>query len=116
MAKSVREPSSISERPDSRSTDRKIKNESFDVFLCHNNKDKPLVRRIANRLERYGLKSWLDEQNLRPGLPFQDGLEKAMRSTRAAAIFHGSHGLGSWQPYEIRVCLSLMMERGQPVV
>ena len=90
--------------------------ETFDVFLSHNSKDKPLVRRIAKRLEKYGLTPWLDEKDLRPGLPFQDGLEEAMRSTRAAAVFLGGHGLGSWQRPEVRACLSLMVERGQPVI
>jgi len=90
--------------------------ESFDVFLSHNSKDKPLVRKIAKRLEKYGLTPWLDEKDLRPGFPFQDGLEEAMRSTRAAAVFVGGHGLGSWQRPEIRACLNLMVERSQPVI
>jgi len=95
---------------------RTNESESFDAFLSHNKKDKPLVRRIAKRLERRGLTSWLDEKNLRPGFPFQDGLEKAMRSTRAVVVFLGGHGLGKWQQAEIRVGMSLMMERDQPVI
>lgn len=87
-----------------------------DCFLSHNHKDKPLVRRIAKRLEKYGLKPWLDEEELRPGFPFQDGLQEAMRSTRAAMVFLSGHGVGPWQRQEIRVLLSLMIESGRPVI
>jgi formylglycine-generating enzyme required for sulfatase activity len=88
----------------------------FHVFLSHNSKDKPLVREIAARLVAAGLKPWLDVDELRPGLPWQDGLEQAMGTTGAAAVFVGGHGVGSWQKPEIRVCLSQMVERGQPVI
>ncbi|HEX3528731.1 MAG TPA: protein kinase [Thermoanaerobaculia bacterium] len=88
----------------------------FHVFLSHNTKDKPLVRKIAERLAAAGLRPWLDVDELRPGLPWQDGLEEAMRTTGAAAVFVGGHGVGSWQKPEIRVCLSQMVERGQPVI
>jgi len=89
---------------------------AFHVFLSHNSKDKPLVREIAARLVSAGLKPWLDVDELRPGLPWQDGLEEAMRTTGAAAVFLGGHGVGSWQKPEIRVCLSQMVESGQPVI
>jgi eukaryotic-like serine/threonine-protein kinase len=88
----------------------------FHVFLSHNSKDKPLVREIAARLAAAGLNPWLDVDELRPGLPWQDGLEQAMSTTGAAAVFVGGHGVGSWQKPEIRVCLSQMVERGQPVI
>lgn len=33
----------------------------YDVFLSHNSKDKPRVRRLAERLEKAGLRVWFDE-------------------------------------------------------
>lgn len=35
----------------------------FDVFLSHNAKDKPRVRRLANRLKQAGLRVWFDQWN-----------------------------------------------------
>jgi hypothetical protein len=32
---------------------------SFDVFLSHNNRDKPAVERIAEQLKHAGLEPWL---------------------------------------------------------
>jgi len=43
----------------------------FDVFLCHNSKDKPTVRRLATLLSERGVRPWLDEDELRPGVPWQ---------------------------------------------
>lgn len=39
----------------------------FDVFLSHNSKDKPRVRRLAERLKQAGLRVWFDEWNLQSG-------------------------------------------------
>lgn len=40
-------------------------NFSYDVFLSHNSKDKPRVRRLAERLKRAGSHVWFDEQNIK---------------------------------------------------
>src|ERR1041384_1929806 len=39
----------------------------YDVFLSHNAKDKPRVRRLAERLRIAGLRVWFDEWNIRSG-------------------------------------------------
>ena len=41
--------------------------ETFDVFLCHNSEDKPVVREIAQKLAEKGIKPWLDEADIRGG-------------------------------------------------
>jgi hypothetical protein len=103
-------------RPQESEKGGKEKPTRFDAFLSHNSQDKPVVREIAKRLREYGLNPWLDVEELRPGLPWQDGLEEAMRTTRAAAVFLAGNGLGSWQVPEIRVCLSRMVKNRQPVI
>ena len=51
----------------------------YDVFLSHNAKDKPRVRRLAERLKQAGLRVWFDEWNVRSGdiiaLKVDEGLE-----------------------------------------
>ncbi|NEP20038.1 MAG: TIR domain-containing protein, partial [Leptolyngbya sp. SIO4C1] len=49
----------------------------FDVFLAHNSKDKPFVRLIAEELKRFGLKPWIDEEEILPGQYFQDAIQDA---------------------------------------
>ena len=50
----------------------------YDVFLSHNSKDKPRVRRLAERL-----RVWFDEWIVKPGddiyLAIDRGLEAARR-------------------------------------
>lgn len=53
----------------------------YDVFLSHNSKDKPRVRRLAERLKQAGLRVWFDEWNVRSGdiiaLKVDEGLEQS---------------------------------------
>ena len=39
----------------------------YDVFLSHSAKDKAVVRSLAERLRKDGLKVWFDEWVLKPG-------------------------------------------------
>jgi hypothetical protein len=88
----------------------------FDVFLCHNSKDKPEVREIAQQLQQKGIKPWLDEWELRPGLLWQPELERQIENIKAAAVFIGDSGLGPWQKTEINAFLRQFLERGCPVI
>jgi hypothetical protein len=54
----------------------------FDVFLCHNVADKPAVRALSQQLRGRGLRPWLDEHELRPGLPWQRVLRSRFRASR----------------------------------
>src|ERR1039458_3802188 len=55
----------------------------FDVFLSHSAKDKAVVRDVAARLQRDGVRVWLDEEQIKPGdsIPakIEAGLERAWR-------------------------------------
>ncbi|MEG3440421.1 toll/interleukin-1 receptor domain-containing protein, partial [Pannus brasiliensis CCIBt3594] len=88
----------------------------FHVFLCHNSKDKPEVKEIALELRSLGLKPWLDEWELRPGLSWQELLEEQIEYIHSAAVFIGSSGIGPWQNRELRAFLNEFVGRGCPVI
>ncbi len=88
----------------------------YDVFLSHNSKDKSVVREIAELLRGRGIVPWFDLDDLRPGVPWQDELEKAILAIPAAAVCVSNHGMGPWQRPEVRACLSQMVERERPVI
>lgn len=88
----------------------------FDVFLCHNSEDKSIVKSIGNKLKRRGLSPWLDEWELRPGLPWQELVEEQIGDIKSAAVFVGESGLGPWQKRELRGLLSEFVERNCPVI
>ncbi|MEH2009429.1 GUN4 domain-containing protein [Nostoc sp.] len=90
--------------------------DQYDVFLCHNSKDKPEVIEIAHELTRQGIKPWLDKWALRPGLAWQSLLEEQIENIKSAAVFVGSSGLGPWQSTEMRAFLNEFVERGCPVI
>ena len=92
------------------------KAEIFDVFLCHNSEDKPVVREIARKLTEKNIKPWLDEQEIRPGTSWQTALGLQIESIRSAAVFVGETGFGPWQNQEIQALLSQFVNRECPVI
>jgi WD40 repeat protein len=87
----------------------------FDVFLCHNWDDKPAVRELALQLRERGLRPWLDEWELRPGLPWQRVLEEQIQSMPAAAVIVGS-SMDPWQDQELAAFMRQFVRRRCPVI
>lgn len=94
----------------------KIETGDFDVFLCHNRADKVAVREVSERLRQYGILPWLDVEQLRPGLPWQEALEAEIKNIKTAAIFVGKNGIGPWQDKELAAFLREFVSRGCPVI
>ena len=89
--------------------------EEFDVFLCHNVDDKPAVRLLADQLCQRGLRPWLDERELSPGLLWQRRLEEQIERIPAAAVIVGSK-VGPWQNQELEAFLRQFIRRHCPVI
>jgi hypothetical protein len=89
---------------------------AFDVFLCHHGPDKPAVKRIGRLLLEHGIVPWLDEWELRPGLPWQRLLEEQIAAIKAAAVFVGAEGIGPWQRQELDTFLRQFVARACPVI
>lgn len=94
----------------------KIKINDFDVFLCHNTEDKTAVKEIGKQLKERGILPWLDEWELRPGLPWQQELENHIANIKSAAVFVGENGIGPWQYEEIKAFLREFVKRQCPVI
>jgi hypothetical protein len=90
--------------------------EKFDVFLCHNSKDKPAVIEVAEQLQRQGIVPWLDIWHLRPGFSWQRALEDQIDQIGAVAVFVGGSGFGPWQSQEIDAFLRAFVNRQCPVI
>ena len=88
----------------------------YDVFLCHHSADKPIVRAIAQQLREHGILAWLDADELRPGRPWQEELEKQICHIRSAAVFVGPSGIGQWQNEEMRSFLDEFIKRRCPII
>ena len=88
----------------------------FDVFLCHNSRDKDAVKKVGERLMDRGVLPWLDEWELRPGFPWQRVLEEQIPRIKSAAVFVGSSGRGPWQDQELHAFLRQFVKRSLPVI
>lgn len=88
----------------------------FDVFLCHNSVDKEAVRTLNSRLQEAGVRTWLDEEQLIPGMAWQVELEEQISAIGGAAVCVGGSGYGPWQSQELRAFLSEFVERGCRVI
>ena len=80
--------------------DQKAKWKDYDVFLCHDSKDKREVRWLADRLIDWGVLPWIDERAIGAGGLFVAEMEQALESIPAIAIIVGPHGPGCWQEME----------------
>ena len=89
---------------------------THDVFLCHNSEDKPVVKDIGRALKQRGIRPWLDEWELRPGLPWQRALEQQIEKIGSAAVFVGASGFGPWHQLEMEAFIRQFAKRGCPVI
>ena len=88
----------------------------YDVFLCHNSKDKPQVMAIGERLRERGILPWLDIWEIRPGSRWQQELRRVIRSVKTVAVFIGPGGAGPWQELEVESLLGEFAKRGKPII
>jgi GTPase SAR1 family protein len=94
----------------------KLEIKDFDVYLCHNDQDKSEVKGIGRQLKENGILPWLDEWELRPGLPWQRLLEEQIERIRSVAIFVGKDSTEPWRQMEVEAFLREFVERGCPVI
>jgi hypothetical protein len=88
----------------------------YDVFISYNRKDRDAVFSIIEQLELRGIRPWVDERELRPGLPWQRALEAQISRLKAAAVFVGEGGIGPWQELEQEAFLRQFVNRSAPVI
>ncbi|HUB38579.1 MAG TPA: TIR domain-containing protein [Streptosporangiaceae bacterium] len=87
----------------------------YDVFLSYNWRDKDAVRSIARQLRERGLRPWMDERQLRPGLAWQPELEEIIARVPAAAVVIGAQH-GPWQDKEMYAFIQQSVSRGCAIV
>jgi hypothetical protein len=57
------------------------KNKQLTIFLCHGSEDKSYVRDMYRRLSKYGIRPWLDEEDLLPGQDWDREIRKAVKAS-----------------------------------
>lgn len=67
----------------------------YDVFLSHNSKDKPRVRKLAERLKKAGLRVWFDEWNTQPGNIVAEKVYDGLNQSRVLVLCVSRNALAS---------------------
>lgn len=70
--------------------------ESFDVYLCYGEADRPLVKQVAGQLLEMNIVPWLDEWEVSSGENRHQELETHLPAIGAAVVFVGD-GLPPWE-------------------
>ena len=77
----------------------------FDVFLSHSAKDKAVVRELAARLQRDGVRVWLDEEQIKPGDSIPAKIEAGLEHSRVLVLCMSANAFGSdWAQLEAGTC------------
>jgi hypothetical protein len=84
----------------------------YDVFLCHNREEKPIVKDIADALQlESGVLFFLDEYSIPASVEFLAFIQDEMRRSASCAIFLGPAGWGPTHLREARLALEINRER-----
>lgn len=66
----------------------------FDVFLSRSSKDKAVVRELAARLKRDGVRVWLDEEQIKPGDSILAKIEEGLEHSRVLVLCMSANAFG----------------------
>ncbi len=67
----------------------------YDIFLSHNNADKPRVRQLAERLQAAGVRVWFDDWVIKPGDNIYLAVERGLEAARVQLLCLSQTALGS---------------------
>ena len=78
------------------------------VFISHSSKDKPVARKIAELFRDYGIRVWIDETEISPGVP-TDAFANAIEQSDAFLIILTPNSASNqgWIKYEINTAISI---------
>jgi hypothetical protein len=87
------------------------------VFLSHNSKDKPWVRKLAQRLVNDGVKVWIDEAEINIGDSLIEKISSGIQEMKfVAAIISKNSVQSKWVQKEINIAMSKEIENRHVIV
>jgi len=82
------------------------------IFLCHSSNDKPFVRKLADNLERFGLRVWLDEKDIKVGMSIRESIESGMKNSDYLLIVLSKSSINKeWVKKELNAAFALEAEK-----
>lgn len=88
----------------------------LNVFISHNYKDKPMARKIAKELNRYGIKVWIDEAEIKLGDSLIEKIREGLdRMDFLIALISENSVQSEWVKRELDIAMNNEIE-GKKVV
>ena len=82
------------------------------IFLSHNHKDRPFVRKLSINLKKHGIESWLDEAEIGVGDSLIEKIQQAIKNVEYFAVILSPNSVNSsWVRKELEVAMSMEIER-----
>jgi len=77
------------------------------IFLSHNTKDKPFVKRLARDLDNHQVKYWLDEAEIKVGDSLIEKIRNGLDKVDYVAVILSPNSIASsWVKREIDVAMN----------
>jgi TIR domain len=84
-------------------------------FACLD--DKPVARRIVNKLKKHGVASWIDEAEIRVGESIPAKVADGLAASNALCLlFSKAAAKSNWVMREFNAFLHMAMEDGRPII
>lgn len=81
------------------------------IFLSHNSKDKPFVRKLANDLRRNGFYVWVDEAEIKLGDSLINKIREGIDKVEYVGVVLSSNSINSeWVNHEIDIAMNQEIE------
>lgn len=81
------------------------------IFLSHNSKDKPFVRKLANDLRRQGFYVWVDEAEIKLGDSLIEKIREGLDRVEYVGVVLSSNSVNSeWVKKEIDIAMNQEIE------
>lgn len=88
----------------------------INVFISHNYKDKPMARKIATELNRYGIKTWIDESEIKLGDSLIEKIREGLDHMDFLIALISENSVGSeWVKRELDIAMNNEIE-GKKIV
>ena len=90
----------------------------WDVFLSHNFRQKEWVRKISNQWRELGLRVFFDEEEIEPGEPIPQGVERGISGSQHIVLILSPEAVDSpWVALEVSAAIyfTLSASGSQPV-
>lgn len=91
---------------------------SLQVFLCHASNDKPIVKKLYERLINDGIDAWLDKEKLIPGQNWKIEIQKAVKNSDIVIVCLSSQSINKegFIQKEIKFALDVADEKADGTI